>query len=832
MRLEEARAVQMNHVITPEKFFGFRLGDDRKLAGWERMVEYFQALDEASARTRVWEIGRSTEGNPFILCAISSERNMERLDRLREVQRLLADPRALDAGEAESLIGEARAVAAITCSIHATEVGGTQMAPELAHILATAKDDQTKAILDNVVLLLVPSLNPDGLIRVKDWYDASLGAHFEGSIPPYLYHKYAGHDNNRDWFMFALRETRLVVEHVHNAWRPHITFDIHQTRTDGMRMILPPLVDPIGPNVDPVLQSGLSALGAHMAARMTAEGKGGVAVNVVYDSYSPSRSYPHYHGGVRALSEAASARIASPIDAPAEALRDDRGERPRTASWNHPLPWKGGKWTLRDIVEYDLSASLACLDHAAKNREWWVRICHEALKRASEREGEPFGYAIPRKQHDMSAAAELVDILRFADVEVREAAEGDGAAVSEGDAIIPVRQPYGAFAQTMLERRGYPDMRQYPGGPPKRPYDATAHSLPLKMGVERRELKSAPNVRTRPLGALWQGGGESARETTLPDAPAYAISPRSNAAARAVNRLLFAGYPVFRSPKALATESGELPAGTWVVSASAESRAALAKGARGVSVAPLRERPRESLKLVKPPRIGIYASYVPCIEEGWTRFVFDDYGFRYISLADGDIRGGGLNERVDCVIVPHQSVRQIHRGFSRARYAARYAGGMGDRGVESLRDFAERGGTIICWDDSARFVTRHLGLAASNPLARLSHSEFFAPGSLLNIEVDTEHPIGYGMPKRAAALFMNGPAYELERGEAVARFSRDDTLLSGWLIGAQRIAGLAALAAIPAGLGTAVAFGFRPHFRAQARGTYKLLFNAVYGSGG
>ena len=822
----------MKHVITPERFFGFRLGADRKLAGWERIVEYFYALDEASGRVSVREIGRSTEDNPFILCAISSERNMERLERLREVQRLLADPRRLDGAEAERLIGEARAVAAITCSIHATEVGGSQMAPELAHTLATSQDGGAKEILDNAVLLLVPSLNPDGLVRVKGWYDASLNTHFEGSIPPYLYHKYAGHDNNRDWFMFTQQETRLVVEHVHNAWRPHITYDIHQTRTDGMRMILPPPIDPIGPNVDPALQSGLSALGAHMAARLTAEGKGGVAVNVVYDSFSPSRSYPHYHGGARALSEAASARIASPLEIPPEALREDRGERPRTASWNHPMPWKGGKWALRDIVEYALSASIACLDHAAKNREWWVRTCHEALARASEREGEPFGYVIPQKQHDPSAAAELVDILRFADVEVHEAAEDDGAAgVSEGDAIIPVRQPYGAFARTMLERRGYPDMRQYPGGPPKRPYDATAHSLPLKMGVDGRELRAAPSVRTRALGRAWERDAAE-RETPLGDAPAYAISPRANAAARVVNRLLFAGHPVFRSSAPIRTERGEMPAGTWVAPASEESRAALAKGARGAAVAPMRERPNESLKLVKPPRIGLYASYVPCIEEGWTRFVFDDYGFRYASLVDGDIRDGWLSERVDCVIVPHQSIRQIHRGFSRARYSARFAGGLGDRGVESLREFAERGGTIICWDDSARFIARRLELAVNNPLARLSHSEFFAPGSLLNIEVDTEHPIGYGMPERAAALFMNGPAYEVANGDAVARFSRDGALLSGWLIGADKIGGLAALAAIPLGLGKVVAFGFRPHFRAQARGTYKLLFNAVYGSRG
>jgi hypothetical protein len=822
----------MGDITTPEQFLGFEVGADRMLAGWPEIVQYFRLIEDQTDRVRVSEIGRTTEDLPFLLCTISSPDNLARIEEYRRIQQSLSDPRTLEDAEANHAIGQARAVVAITCSIHATEVGASQMSLTLAHYLASSDESRVRSILDNVILLLVPSLNPDGLVRVKDWYDASVGTHFEGAIPPYLYHKYTGHDNNRDWFMFTQRETQLVVDKIHNAWRPHITYDIHQTRSDGMRMILPPLVDPVGPNVDPVLQSELSVLGTYMAAQLTTEGKAGVAVNVVYDSYSPSRSYPHYHGGVRVLSEAASVRIATPIELPKSALRDDRGELPKLKSWNHPMPWSGGLWTLKDIVDYDQSASMACLEHAARNREWWVRNSFEVLKRATQHSSKPYAFVIPERQHDPSAADELTHILCCADVDVVEAEESaqcDGLTIDKGDRLVLVRQPYGSFAKTMLERQQYPDIRQYPGGPPKRPYDATAHSLPLKMGVTCHELERPIKLKTRTLTnrpAAFRGNGLPERT----NAPAFAIGPESNSGSAVVNKLLFAQHPVFRAMSSLNCDEITLRPGTWVVPASTSFRELISASAMSVDVEALWHRPSEGLKLMRPPRVGLYASYVPCIEEGWTRFVFDEYGLEYTSIVDNDIREERLDTRFDCIILPHQLVRQLYRGFSRAHYSSKFSGGLGDRGVAALRQFVERGGTIIAWDDSARFLSRKLELPVSNPLARLTHSEFFGPGSLLSIEVDTDHPIGFGMPDRAAALYMNGPGYRVEKGTVVAKFSAESTLLSGWLIGQQRIAGLSALASIPLGLGKAILFGFRPHFRAQARGTYKLLFNSIYHS--
>ena len=820
-------------MLSPKKHLGFEVGEDRKLAGWPQVAEYFQALDKASDRVSTEEIGKTTEGNPFLVATISSPENLAELGQYRDMQSKLADPRTLsDDGEVEELAHRAKAVCLVTCSMHATEVGATQMSMLLAHHLATGQDADVMRILENVILLLVPCMNPDGLIMVKRWYESTLGTPFEGTNPPFLYHRYAGHDNNRDWFMFTQQETRLLVEHCLNAWHPHIMFDLHQTRSNGMRMILPPLVDPMGPNVDPILQTELALLGTAVASALTVQEKPGVAVNVVYDGYSPSRSYLNYHGGVRILSEAASVRIATPVTLRESDLVSVRGERPTEKSWNHPMPWRGGTWRLRDIVDYDFAAVMACLDHAARYRDKWIRNSYEVLRKATYSEANPSAYLIPKEQHDPSATAELLDIMHTAAVETHEAIgpfSADGKSYPVGTRVVLTGQPYGAFAKTMMEVPRYPDIRQYPGGPPQEPYDVTAHSLPLQMGVNVVEIKQPFEADLRRVDGYAPRVPSDARCISR-GAEAYLIRPNANGCARAVNRLLARDATVGWTRSRFEANGSEYPRGTFVVMAESGIEGVLSSLSDEESLR-FEAVSRESLPgqyELGPPRIGLYRSHVPTAEEGWTRFVLEEYRFRYTSLLDADLRRGGLGDSYDVIMLPHQFVRHIHHGNKSSHYPQEYVGGLGQRGADSLREFVESGGTLFAWDGGARYAVRYLELPAVNVLASLSRKEFYAPGTLLRVDLDRSHPISYGMPSQAAAMFVNGPAFEVTAGEVVARFPEDDPLLSGLLVGAEKLSGKAAVAAVPLGRGEVILVGFRPHFRAQARGTYKMLFNSLF----
>ena len=829
-------AKENDSIPTPAQHLGFEPGEDRKLADWQQLVDYFTLLAEKSDRVKTIEIGRTTEDNPLLLTIISSPENIANLNEYRRIQQRLADPRSISDSEANRLISRGKAVVAITCSIHATEVGATQMSPLLAHRLATSDDPDVRRVLDNAILLLIPSLNPDGLVKVKRWYESALGEDYEGVMPPFLYHKYTGHDNNRDWFMFTQRETRLMVERCLNVWHPHILLDMHQTRANGSRMILPPFVDPVGPNVDTILQAEIAMLGSAIAADMTAQGKAGVAVNVVYDAYSPNRTYQHYHAGIRLLTEAAGVRIATPVNIRERDLQSDRGETPTQQTWNHPLPWRGGAWRLRDIVDYDHAAAYACLSHAARLRDTLVRNFYQVGKNAVSHADPPYAYIIPPQQHDARAAAELLGVLRTGLVEIHQAAaafRADGEIFPVGSRVILRGQPYWAYAKTLMEQRKYPDLRTHTGGPPKAPYDVVAHCLPIQMGVNAYAINNKFAADLKPLAdddfsAEFAIAPKPARSAAAPPA-ACVIPPESNAAASIVNRLLAEGIPVSRAEQPFAA-GAQYRRGAFVAHHDAFAFINDFAPDDALLLNPVQSPPETPLRPLRPPRIAIYKSHIPAMEQGWTRFVLEEYNFPYTLLTDADVREGDLAARFDAILLPHQRVRQIHKGHGASYYHPAYAGGLGDEGADALRRFVEQGGTLITWDGSSRYAVQHLELPARNVLAGLSRSEFYAPGSLLAMLLDNGHPLAYGMPQLAAAMFYEGPAFDVRRGRVVGKYPLRNPLFSGLLIGPDRLYNRAALAAVPLGKGEVILMGFRPHFRAQARGTYKILFNALYAS--
>jgi hypothetical protein len=741
-------------IPSPEAHFGFSLGEDRRLADWTELTSFYEALARASDRVRVDTLGATTAGRPFVMVTVSSAENLERLDELHDIQSRLADPRLIaDSTERAALIERGRTIVLITHGIHATEVGSSQTAARLLHRLASSDDPEILEILDQVVLLDIPSLNPDGLQWVVDWYDRFVGTEYEAAPLPWLYQFYVGHDNNRDWYAFTQVETQHTIEKAHNEWHPHIVHDIHQMGGSGARIFFPPYIDPWEPNIDPALTSAVNQLGTWMAADLQSQGKPGVVVNGIYDAFTPARAYQHYHAGARILSETASARLATPVEVDPADIGGGREYDAAVASWNYPDPWTGGAWGLPDIVDYMESGALALLKNAAANRRFWLRNFVEIGERAvAGWPSWPAAWVLPGDQPNRTGLDYVVRILAMGDVEVHrsEAAfRAGGESFPAGSYVIPMTQPYASFAQTMLERQRYPDLREYPGGPPRRPYDVTAHTLPLLMDIDAVAIEEPVTV---------------------------ALSE-----------------PVAAPELALA-----LP---------------------------------PELAGADAPRVAVYKSWQEPMEAGWTRWMLDRHELVHDTLHDADIRGGGLEARYDVLLLQSQDARSIREGFRPGTLPPEYTGGLGEPGTRALRDFVRNGGRLVAVEEATDFVIELFGLDVSNAVERLPNTDFYIPGSLLTLQM-SDDAFAEGLSREVAAWYWGSSrAFDVSDPSVrvLARYGSGNPLLSGWVLGAEHVAGRPALLEAEVGQGSVVLFGFQPNYRGQSVATWPILFRALAG---
>ncbi len=766
------------------------MGADRHLVGWSSTVSYFHELAAASPRVRVLELGKTTEGRPMIAAFLASPETLRTLDRYREIQRRLADPRITTPAEASALAASGKAVVMITCSIHSTEAASTESAVEFAYRMATEDTPRIRAILDNVILILVPSLNPDGIDIVKHWYDSTLGTAYEGTYPPQLYQKYAGHDNNRDGYFFTQRETRLVVSELHNVGHPQIVYDVHQQGPFASRMFFPPWLDPLDPNVDSRLFDESGAITSVMAADLAESGRTGIVTHAMYDFWSPARQYASYHAGIRILSESASARLATPIDvAPEQILTLQPGFQPRRRSWNYLDPWVGGRWTIGDIVHDQLIAMESCLYEAAQRRQRLLANFYQAGRDSTARTS-PFAYLIPMPQRDMGAARKLIETLHFAGVEVERTLQDatvEGRRIPEGSYAIRMRQPYSGFAKTLLEVQNYPDLRLYPGGPPQKPYDVTAQTLPLLMGVDVVRADAPFDLKSRGAGAL--SASPAAMPLPAEDSGTWIRVNQAWAAHREVWRNTSTGAFVFETPS-----DGK----DW--------------------------------KRVARPRIGVYRSWVPAIDEGWTRWVLDQFGFAYQSLTNPEIEAGGLDKHFDVIVFPDETPREIERGYPAGAMPEQYTGGLDSQADQALDRFAVSGGTLVFLNRSGRFAVKSLRLPVRDATGDLTQEEYYCPGSLLNVRIEKKSALGFGLPPAFTVWNEQSPVWEAAEEPGVRlmlKYPASGVLASGWLLGESRIADLSPLAVVDRGAGHVVLFGMRPQYRGQSYLTFKLFFNAL-----
>ena len=759
-------------VPTPESHFGHKIGADRQLLDWAKVTSYFHALEQASDKIRVREYGKSVDGRSLIVATIAAPETLRHLDRYLEQQWRLADPRITTPAEAETFITGGKNVVLITCSIHATEVASTHSAVEFAHRLITEDSPRFRAILRNDIVLLVPSLNPDGVDIVTQWYRQTLGTPYEGSGPPELWQRYVGHDNNRDWYIFSQPETRATISQLHNVWHPQLVYDVHQQGARGARLFVPPWLDPIEPNIDPIVVQEMNMIGTSMASDLTASGKTGISINSTYDFWTPSRHYQAFHGGLRILTESASAKLASPITVKREEIETEAlGFNPRERSWNYLEPWLGGTWRLRDIIDYQTEAFESCLYQAAIHREEMLRNFYRIGQHQVARQS-PWGFVIPARQRDPGATRRMLETLAFGGVEIEKTAGGDH--------VIRMAQPYSGYAKALLEKQEYPDLRMYPGGPPRRPYDVTAQTLPLLFGVD---VQTVATALSGPLEREQFGGTQPAAALAAGDTDSWVN----------INRIWDSGGQVWRNAETgdFATRDGGAP---W--------------------------------KRVERPRIALYKSFVPSMDEGWTRWTLEQFHFRYSEISNTDVAAGALRKRFDVIVFPDQVEQELSNGFSAGAMPARFTGGLNPAAVEALRTFAQSGGTLLFFNKSALWATHHLGVGVKNVLQGVSNSEYYSPGSLLRVRLAAGSPLTLGLPEEIAIWSEQSPAFDGAAG-SIATYPASNVLASGWLLGEKLLTGNSALVDVKTGEGHMVLFGMRPQYRAQSYQAYKLLFNAL-----
>ena len=835
-------------IPTPEAAFGFRMGADRELADWPGLQRYFETVAAASDRVEIVDAGPSTDGRRLIAAVVSSPENIARLEQIRANALRLADPRTLDEPAAMALAERQPVIVAIGMSIHATEIGATQAAPELLHTLATSRDPEVLRSLREVVLILFPSLNPDGHVITVDWYRQWKGTEFEGSNMPWLYHRYVGHDLNRDAFMMNMAENRSLADFFYRRWHPQVFLTMHQMGPRGARFFVPPNLDPIDRNYDPLIWRTAGLLGHAMALSLEQDGHSGVLQNALYDYYWPGYedSAPLGHNTVTILTEAASVRIASPITVAPDQLTGGRGFPDHSPSTTFPNPWPGGDWRLRDIVNYDLSAARGMLGAAARYREELVRNFYRMGKRQVELglKGGPFAFIIPPGQFDPHAARKLEQLLLEGAVEIRRTIEPFRVADTvypQGSDIILMAQPFRAYAKTLLETQQYPVRRLAPGAQVDRPYDVAGWTLPLQMNVkiDRIDQYFEPPPTTR-LDRAAIAPAQVWGDTRKP--AFYVIDGRGNGASLAINRLRKAGARVSWLASAMEIQGYTYRPGALVVVEAKGVRQAVDDVARdlGLRVTASAGRPPPDARPLGRARLALYKPWVENIDEGWTRWLLEQYEFPFENITDADIRRGGLGARFDAIIIPDQGADRLIAGHPAGTMPPEYVGGLGTDGAEMLRQFVTGGGTLVTLDSASELAVTLLGAPVTDVTRGLPPGEFFCPGSVIKLELDPD-PLTYGVPRETAGFCAFSGAFELSpaaptaaAGAAVptariiGRYAKSGVLLSGWLEGEGVIAGKGAMVEVTAGLGRAILFAFRPQHRAQSHATFRLFFNALH----
>ncbi len=824
-------------IPSPEAFFGHEMGADRMLVEWDRLVEYYRMIGEHSDRIDVRQVGESTLGRPFLVIFVTSPENHRNLAAIKEANALLQDPRGRSQGEIDRAIAEGKAIIVQTYALHSTEVAASQASAEIIYDMATRTDNEWMHVLDQTVAVQIPSLNPDGVDIVNQWYNRWKGTEYEAVSPPELYHHFIGHDNNRDAFMQNTVESQYGAEILFREWVPQAYVDHHQMGPFGPRMYVPPYAEPIRPGGDPLVWREMTWYGAQIAYGLEEEEREGVIGNAIYSGWGHFGFHwiTPFHNIPGMLTESASARLATPLYVPPEMLTGSRQLPEYAAQTTFPNPWEGGWWTVRDIVVNQKIATFELLEIASKNRETVLRNSYLKASRQTERgaQGETKAYVVPAEQHDPLTMQKMIQRLLWQGIEVQRAPEQfvhEGRVYGPGSYVVSMAQPKTGLIRWLLGRTFYPQnsYTRNPDGSPIRPYDMSGDVLSEFMGVRVDPVRTTVGAPLSVVSGFMLPQGRVARGSN-----GFHISGTANDAFRAVNLLWDEGVTVRRFVR----DHGPHPAGSFWVPDAPDALVTRVARETGVDFAAMNVSADDSFApVLERQRVGMYQAYGGNMDEGWTRLVLERFNFPYTTLNAEDVATGNLARSYDVIVLPEDNLASM-RGdqVDESQIPPGYRDGFGSEGVEALEAFVRAGGRLVTFGGAGELPIEEFDdFPVVDIVDGVPNTEFWAHGSTLRVKVDTSNPLAWGMPDRTQVVFFgDNQVYEI-RGFAntqdvskVVTYIDRDILQSGQLDGESLIANRAAMVAVDHGDGDVVLIGFRTQHRGQTHGTFKFLFNAL-----
>ena len=880
---------QAQNVPSPKSHFGFNIGDNYQLANYTQTEAYLQKLAAASNKMKLQSIGTTEEGRTQYMVIVSDPSNLAKLAKYKSISQQMARAEGLTDTDAKQLANEGKAVVWIDGGLHANEVLGIHQWIESLYQLLSRNDEETKRILKSTIILFVHA-NPDGQELQSNWYMRHTDTLKRNTANlPRLYQKYIGHDNNRDFYMTNMSESRNMSLQQYVEWMPQILYNHHQTGPAGTVVAGPPYRDPFNYVYDPLLITGIDQLGAVMSTRLNAENKPGYTMKSgsVYSTWwnGGLRTTAYYHNIVGLLTEMIGNPTPMKIPFVPSRLIPNSGT---------PFPIAPQKWYFRNSIDYSVSLNYAVLNYASRHKDellmniytmgknsinagskdYWtlspnkVEIVNELMKADQNAQRsdtialqyyekvyknpklrDARGYIIPISQ--TTTATNFVNILIKSGIRVEKATAhfkvGDKD-YEAGSYVVKTNQAFRPHVIDMFEPQDHPNDFQYPGGPPVRPYDAAGWTPAYTMGLEfDRILESFDGpFEIIPYGEEQKHKGSF---TKLAGAVGYTFSTKENASYILINDLLKDGIEVEKNSE------------YFYVAASDKSVSILENAAakNGVKITGVQQKLNIGAVALKPSRIALWDVYGGSMPSGWTRWIFEQYHFPFTVVFAKEIDAGNLKSKYDVILFVGGAIpafraeagsnamggyegREPNEKEIPEMYHAQLGRITAAKSIPALKEFTEAGGTIITIGSSAN-LAYHFKLPVRNALVEMVNGKeralpgekFYIPGSVMQVAINNDHKANWGMKPTADVYFSASPVFNLlpnatATGEVtpLAWFASDKTLRSGWAFGQSYLQQAVAAFEAKVGKGKLMVYGPEITFRGQTHSTYKMLFNQLY----